>query len=57
MKQRKEFKEVLLHNEVIAKYLTKHDVESLLDPRGYVGLSSQIVDETIRSTTKHLAGG
>lgn len=56
-KQRKEFKEVLLQNEVIAKHLTKHDVESLLDPRGYVGLSSQIVDETIRSTTKHIARG
>jgi adenylosuccinate lyase len=53
LKERRPFKEVLLQNDTIAKYLMSHEVDRLLDPMGYVGLSSQIVDETIKRATKN----
>ncbi|AEF96883.1 adenylosuccinate lyase [Methanotorris igneus] len=46
--EKRHLKEVLLENEEVMKYLTKEELEELMNPKTYIGLAPQIVDEVIR---------
>lgn len=46
-----DFGALLLKNEVVSKLLTSKEVESCLDPRSYLGMSGQLVDLAISTTT------
>ncbi|WP_214399647.1 adenylosuccinate lyase [Methanocaldococcus lauensis] len=42
-------KEVLLEDEDVMKYLTKEEIEKLMDPKTYIGLAPEIVDNVIKT--------
>jgi adenylosuccinate lyase len=46
--EKKTFLEVLLTDKVVSAHLSKKDLESLLDPEQYLGLSSSIADKVGR---------
>ena len=46
----KGFAEVLETNPVIAKYLTKENIKSALNPKSYLGLSGELVDAAVGKT-------
>ncbi|MEM3586768.1 MAG: adenylosuccinate lyase [Candidatus Bathyarchaeia archaeon] len=48
-KEKKPFRDVLLENETITKHISKRDLEKLLDPASYIGLSSDIVKQLTSS--------
>jgi len=50
--QRADFCEMLLKDETVAKYMTREEIEHILDPSGYTGLSSQIVDQVVANIRK-----
>jgi adenylosuccinate lyase len=47
-----EFKKALLNDQEFSKYFGESEVDELLDPAGYVGLSGKIVDEVLTMTEK-----
>jgi adenylosuccinate lyase len=47
-----EFKRALLEDDEFSKYFKESEVDEMLDPRKYVGLSGQIVDEVLAMTEK-----
>ncbi|WP_457613054.1 adenylosuccinate lyase [Methanocaldococcus sp.] len=47
--EKRHLKDVLLENEEVMKYLTKEELEKLMDPKTYIGLAPQIVDEVIKT--------
>jgi len=44
------FKEALLSNSTITKYLTQAEVNAALDPKSYVGMSPELVDAAVGRT-------
>jgi len=52
----KGFAEVLEANPVIAKYLTKEDIKSALNPKSYLGLSGELVDGAVGKTVAERKG-
>jgi adenylosuccinate lyase len=52
----KGFAEVLESNPVIAKYLTKEDIKSALNPKSYLGLSDALVDAAVEKTVAERQG-
>jgi adenylosuccinate lyase len=48
--RKKSFSETLVGNGTISKYLTREDVSAALDPKSYVGMSSELVDAAIEKT-------
>lgn len=51
-KEGKPFKQILLENESVNKHLGKSDIEGLLEPSAYLGLSSKIVEEIVKKYTR-----
>lgn len=41
------FREVLLNNESVATFLTREEIEALLDPANYTGIASIMVDKVL----------
>ncbi|MGD0175663.1 MAG: adenylosuccinate lyase [Candidatus Bathyarchaeia archaeon] len=52
----KGFAEVLEANPAIAKYLTKEDIKSALNPKSYLGLSGELVDAAVGKTVAERKG-
>lgn len=48
--KRKSFGETLLSSPKVGKYLTKEEVNSALNPRSYVGMSTELVDAAVEKT-------
>jgi adenylosuccinate lyase len=44
------FQETLVSNPTVSKYLTKEEVKAALDPKSYVGMSTELVDAAIEKT-------
>ncbi len=42
-------KEVLLEDKEVMKYLAKEEIEKLMDPKTYIGLAPEIVDNVIKT--------
>ncbi len=47
--EKRHLKDVLLENKEVMKYLTKEELEKLMNPKTYIGLAPQIVDEVIKT--------
>jgi len=47
-----DFKKALLEDKEFSRYFEESEVDEMLDPRKYVGLSGQIVDEVLAMTEK-----
>ncbi|ADC69858.1 adenylosuccinate lyase [Methanocaldococcus sp. FS406-22] len=47
--EKRHLKDVLLENEEVMKYLTKEELEELMNPKTYIGLAPKIVDEVIKT--------
>ncbi len=52
--ERLNFKEELIKNELVSKYLNKEEIEQLLDPYSYIGQSRQIVEKVLEEIGPHL---
>ncbi len=48
--EHKGFGEALAGNPVVAKYLTKEEINSALNPNSYLGMSAQLVDVAVEKT-------
>jgi len=46
----RKFEDVLVGNSVVKKYLTADEIHSALDPKGYLGMSRELVDLAIQKT-------
>jgi adenylosuccinate lyase len=56
--ENKQFGQVLTSNATIAKYLTKDEIETALDPKSYLGASDQLIDVAFeRATAERRARG
>lgn len=53
--QHADFCEMLLQNETVAKYMTREEIQKILDPAGYTGLSGAICDH-VAATTRAALG-
>lgn len=42
------FKELILENPEIYEYLSKEEIEKLLDPKSYLGLNDHCIDAVIK---------
>jgi adenylosuccinate lyase len=49
VKENKNFKEVLLHNEVIKKNFTEKEIDLYLDPKNYLGTAVEQVENVIKT--------
>ena len=47
--QHADFCEMLLKNETVAQHMTREEIQKILDPEGYTGLSGQICDRVVAS--------
>lgn len=47
--QHADFCDMLLKNETVAKYMTREEIQKILDPTGYTGLSGEICDHVAAS--------
>ena len=48
--KRESFAEMLAGNPIVAKYLSKDEVNAALDPKSYLGMSSELVDAATKAT-------
>jgi adenylosuccinate lyase len=49
-KEGKEFADALTGNAQVVKYLTKEEIKAALDPRSYLGMSAELVDQAVKKT-------
>lgn len=47
--QHADFCEMLLKNETVAQHMTREEIQKILDPEGYTGLSGEICDRVVAS--------
>ena len=52
--ENKHFKEVLLENETVRKFLNEREIEDVLNPRNYLGTAIQQIEKTIQKTKQEL---
>jgi len=52
--ENKYFKEVLLENETVRKFLNEREIEDVLNPRNYLGTAIQQIEKTIQKTKQEL---
>ena len=52
--ENKHFKEVLLENETVKKFLSEEEIEEALNPRNYLGTAIQQIEQTIQKTKQEL---
>jgi len=52
--ENKHFKEVLLEDETIRKFLSEEEIEEALNPRNYLGTAIQQIEQTIQKTKQEL---
>jgi adenylosuccinate lyase len=48
--KRGSFAEMLAGNPTVAKYLSRDEIDAALDPKSYLGMSSELVDAAIEAT-------
>jgi len=48
--ENKHFKEVLLEDETVRKFLGEEEIEEALNPRNYLGTAVQQIEQTIQKT-------
>ena len=49
--EKKSFSEILVGNPTISKYLTTQEVNGALEPKAYVGMSLELVDDAVQKTS------
>jgi adenylosuccinate lyase len=47
------FREVLVNEQEISKYLSAREIDELLDPRNYTGCAQVMIDRVLSSAKKH----
>jgi len=52
--ENKHFKEVLLEDETVRKFLSEEEIEEALNPRNYLGTAIQQIEQTIQKTKQEL---
>ncbi len=52
--QHADFGDMLMKNETVARHMTREEIDKILDPAGYTGLSAQICDHVAASVRKAL---
>lgn len=53
LESRKLFREVLVNEQEISKYLSAREIDELLDPRNYTGSAQVMIDRVLDSAKKH----
>ena len=48
--QHADFCEMLLKNDIVAKNMTREEIQKILDPEGYTGHAGEIVDRVLTAT-------
>ena len=52
--ENRHFREVLLENEIVRKFLSEEEIEEALNPRNYLGTAIQQIEQTIQKTRQEL---
>jgi len=52
--ENKHFKEILLEEEIIRKFLSEEEIEEALNPKNYLGTAIQQIERTIQKTKREL---
>ena len=49
--EKKSFSEILISNPTISRYLTTEEVNAALEPKAYIGMSPELVDDAVQKTS------
>jgi len=52
--ENRHFREVLLENEIVRKFLSEEEIEEALNSRNYMGTAIQQIEQTIQKTKQEL---
>jgi len=52
--ENRHFREVLLENEIVRKFLSEEEIEEALNPKNYLGTAIQQIEQTIQKTKREL---
>ena len=52
--ENRHFREVLLENEIVRKFLSEEEIEEALNPRNYLGTAIQQIEQVIQKTKQEL---
>ena len=52
--ENRHFREALLENEIVRKFLSEEEIEEALNPRSYLGTAIQQIEQTIQKTKQEL---
>jgi len=53
-RERKKFKEVLLEDDIVKRYLGPNDIEEALNPEKHIGKSIELVEEAVKKAKRYL---